>query len=85
MPRQVTADGVLYGKRVKDLSQLANDDELAAEEAAAQAGIPGETPGDVAMLFGWLLGCGVHLFMGQDTCCHTRSSSMLSVCTPGVL
>lgn len=42
VPRQVTADGVLYGKRVKDLSQLANDDELAAEEAAAQGGIPGE-------------------------------------------
>jgi hypothetical protein len=36
------ADGVLYGKRVKDLSELANDDELAAEEAAAQGGVPGE-------------------------------------------
>jgi hypothetical protein len=35
------ADGVLYGKRVKDLSELANDDELAAEEAAAQGGVPG--------------------------------------------
>jgi hypothetical protein len=43
VPRQVTADGVLYGKRVKDLSQLANDDELAAEEAEAQGGIPGES------------------------------------------
>jgi hypothetical protein len=42
VPRQVTADGVLYGKRTKDLSQLLNDDELAAEEAAAQGGIPGE-------------------------------------------
>lgn len=41
VPRQVTADGVLYGKRVKSLSQLANDDELAAEEAAAQNGVPG--------------------------------------------
>lgn len=41
VPRQVTSDGVLFGKRVKDLSQLANDDELAAEEAEAQAGIPG--------------------------------------------
>jgi hypothetical protein len=36
------ADGVLYGKRVKDLSELANDDQLAAEEAAAQGGVPGE-------------------------------------------
>lgn len=45
MPRQVTADGVLFGKRVKDLSQLANDDELAAEEAEAQAGIPGRVRG----------------------------------------
>jgi hypothetical protein len=35
------ADGVLYGKRVKDLSELANDDQLAAEEAAAQGGVPG--------------------------------------------
>lgn len=42
VPRQVTAEGVVYGKRVKDLSQLANDDELAAEEAAAQGGVPGE-------------------------------------------
>lgn len=42
VPRQVTADGLLYGKRVKDLSQLLNDDELAAEEAAAQGGVPGE-------------------------------------------
>lgn len=41
VPRAVTSDGVLYGKRLKDLSQLANDDELAAEEAAAQGGIPG--------------------------------------------
>eukprot|EP00775_Hariotina_reticulata_P003658 gene3658-3919_t len=41
VPRQVTADGVLYGKRAKDLSQLLNDDELAAEEAEAQGGIPG--------------------------------------------
>jgi hypothetical protein len=46
----VTSDGVLYGKRVKDLSQLANDDELAAEEAAAQGGIPGEA-------VTWLSGC----------------------------
>lgn len=41
VPRQVTSDGVLYGKRVKELSDLLNDDELAAEEAAAQGGIPG--------------------------------------------
>jgi hypothetical protein len=42
VPRQVTADGVLFGRRVKDLSELVNDDQLAAEEAAAQGGIPGE-------------------------------------------
>lgn len=36
------ADGVLYGKRVKDLRELADNDELAAEEAAAQGGVPGE-------------------------------------------
>lgn len=53
VPRQVTADGVLFGKRVKDLSQLANDDELAAEEAEAQAGIPGERP-----CLGVCVGCG---------------------------
>lgn len=41
VPRQVTADGVLYGKRVKDLRELADNDELAAEEAAAQGGVPG--------------------------------------------
>lgn len=50
IPRQVTAEGVLYGKRVKDLSQLANDDELAAEEAAAQGGIPGEGQSLLGML-----------------------------------
>eukprot|EP00879_Flechtneria_rotunda_P001984 GHRR01002159.1.p2 GENE.GHRR01002159.1~~GHRR01002159.1.p2 ORF type:complete len:166 (+),score=64.15 GHRR01002159.1:755-1252(+) len=41
VPRQVTAEGVLYSNRVKDLSQLLNDDQLAAEEAAAQGGVPG--------------------------------------------
>lgn len=40
--RAVTSDGVLFSSRVKDLSQLANDDELAAEEAAAQGGVPGQ-------------------------------------------
>ncbi|GBF89149.1 DUF1230 family protein [Raphidocelis subcapitata] len=40
-PRQVTASGVIYSKRVKDLSQLAGDDELAAAEAAAMGGVPG--------------------------------------------
>lgn len=40
--RAVTSDGILFGSRVKDLSQLANDDELAAEEAAAQRGVLGE-------------------------------------------
>lgn len=40
-PRQVTADGVIYSSRVTSLSQLATDDEAAAEEAAAQGGIPG--------------------------------------------
>jgi hypothetical protein len=50
VPRQVTADGVLYGKRVKDLSELANDDELAAEEAAAQGGIPGAHWGTAVLI-----------------------------------
>lgn len=40
-PRMVTADGVIYSAKVKDLSQLAADDELAAEEAAAMNGVPG--------------------------------------------
>lgn len=40
-PRQVTSSGVIYSKRVKDLSQLAGDDELAAEEAAAMGNVPG--------------------------------------------
>ena len=40
-PRRVTADGVVFSKNVKSLSQLAVDDALAAEEAAAAGGIPG--------------------------------------------
>lgn len=40
-PRQVTPDGVIYSKRTGSLTQLMNDDELAAEEAAAQGGVPG--------------------------------------------
>ena len=40
-PRAVTADGVMYGARLQSLSQLADDDALAAEEAAAQGGVPG--------------------------------------------
>lgn len=41
LPTQVTSSGVVYSKKVKALSQLVDDDELAAEEAAAQKGIPG--------------------------------------------
>ncbi|KAI8476428.1 MAG: hypothetical protein J3K34DRAFT_258620 [Monoraphidium minutum] len=40
-PRQVTSGGLIYSKRVKDLSQLAGDDELAAAEAAAIGNVPG--------------------------------------------
>lgn len=38
---RVSADGVLFSKRLSSLSQLAADDELAAEEARAQGGLPG--------------------------------------------
>jgi hypothetical protein len=38
---RLTTDGVLFGTRAESLSQLAADDELAAEEAAAQGGLPG--------------------------------------------
>ncbi|KIZ07014.1 Uncharacterized protein ycf36 [Monoraphidium neglectum] len=44
-PRQVTSSGVIYSKRVTDLSQLAGDDQLAAEEAAAMAAAMGNAPG----------------------------------------
>lgn len=40
-PRQVTADGIIFGSKLTDLSQLKEDDELAAAEAAAQGGVPG--------------------------------------------
>lgn len=40
-PRQVVADGVIYSSKVTALTQLANDDVAAAEEAAAQGGRPG--------------------------------------------
>lgn len=40
-PRKVTPSGVIYSKRVQSLSQLAGDDELAAEEAAAMGNVPG--------------------------------------------
>jgi hypothetical protein len=38
---RLTSDGVLFGSRAASLSELAADDELAAEEAAAQGGLPG--------------------------------------------
>jgi hypothetical protein len=38
---RATPDGVLFGARASSLSQLLQDDELAAEEARAQGGIPG--------------------------------------------
>jgi hypothetical protein len=38
---RLTPDGVLFSKRAASLSQLASDDDLAAEEAAAQGGLPG--------------------------------------------
>lgn len=40
-PRVVTSDGVIYSDRVRDLSSLAYDDELAAAEAEAMNGVPG--------------------------------------------
>jgi len=39
--RRVTADGLIFSAKVTDLRQLADDDELAAEEAAAMGGMPG--------------------------------------------
>ena len=41
MPPKVTQDGVIFSSRVKDLSQLKEDDELAALEAAASGPYPG--------------------------------------------
>lgn len=41
MPSKVTADGVIFSSKVKDLSQLKEDDELAAAEAAASGPYPG--------------------------------------------
>jgi hypothetical protein len=38
---RTTPDGVLFGTRASSLSQLMQDDELAAEEAAAMGGLPG--------------------------------------------
>lgn len=38
---QVTPTGILYSSRVKDMADLAADDEAAELEAAAQGGIPG--------------------------------------------
>lgn len=41
-PRALTSEGLpVYSSRVQELSQLVDDDELAAEEAAAQGGVPG--------------------------------------------
>jgi hypothetical protein len=62
------ADGVLYGKRVKDLSELANDDQLAAEEAAAQGGVPGARHASVVI--------GSHLL-----CATLHPSAAAYVCT----
>lgn len=38
---QVTPTGILYSSKVKDLSDLINDDAAAEAEAAAQGGVPG--------------------------------------------
>lgn len=40
-PRMVTSSGPIFSKEVGDLSVLAEDDELAAAEAAAAGGVPG--------------------------------------------
>lgn len=41
MAGRITPDGVLFSKRAQTLSQFAIDDDLAAEEAMAQGGLPG--------------------------------------------
>jgi hypothetical protein len=74
------ADGVLYGERVKDLSELANDDELAAEEAAAQGGVPGARL-IVACCVPSSAWCGVFLpganvFAACRMCQHTCAAHM---------
>ena len=41
MPSKVTSEGVIFSDRVTDLSQLKEDDELAAAEAKASGPYPG--------------------------------------------
>lgn len=40
-PRVVTNNGIIYSRDVEDLSDLREDDDLAALEALAQGGVPG--------------------------------------------
>lgn len=70
---QVTPTGILYSDRVKDLSDLAVDDEAAELEAAAQVGDGGRTEGrGVGRVCGRVVapvagGCGVGGSL--DLCC----------------
>jgi hypothetical protein len=41
MPRQITDSGIVFSARVSDVTQLADDDELAEAEAEAQGNVPG--------------------------------------------
>ncbi|PNG99941.1 hypothetical protein TSOC_014264, partial [Tetrabaena socialis] len=41
VPRVYLSDGIIYSPRVSSMSQLVSDDEAAAAEAEAQAGVPG--------------------------------------------
>lgn len=40
-PRQVTLNGIIYSDKVRDLSDLRDDEDAAAAEALAQGGRPG--------------------------------------------
>lgn len=41
MPRSLPGEGIVFSERVNQIQDLLDDDELAAEEALAQGGIPG--------------------------------------------
>lgn len=41
IPRQVTGEGLVFSQKVQHLQDLLDDEELAAQEAKAQGGIPG--------------------------------------------
>lgn len=41
VPRQITGEGLIFSERVQRIQDLLDDDDLAAQEALAQGGVPG--------------------------------------------